>query len=351
LIGLTAKMSIFNIDMDDEGTRLDRSMCSVIDEMNQVKDRLRKTKQRRSAERKELKTMKKELEAYSSWAEDQSCMISSLKRDRAKLMHKIRNSRTYILVLKHMLSSSETAREELTKEFNSKNVSYRNLCSKAKSTKKSLENKIQRIKETELKRHHLEDGMRMRQAKRDDRLAKTRAGLASLERARENVHEKKKSTDTAAATEEHISSPEITDVESKWNDIIKPYGSNVRGFLDMFESKKRDLEARKRRLKELQESSDVSSSVVAEDGITKNGYTREMQQEEGDVEDDEEEEREKELVVENNNNNNNTPCSSGIDKIVQSLSQSHPTINWQSLRSHLLEIKQDGPVVELKIKI
>ena len=30
-------MSIFNLDIEDEGARMDRSLCNIIDEMNQVK--------------------------------------------------------------------------------------------------------------------------------------------------------------------------------------------------------------------------------------------------------------------------------------------------------------------------
>ena len=182
-------------------------------------------------------------------------MISTLKRDKAKLTHKIQSTRTYILVLKHMLASCESKRDELTKEFNSKNVSYRNKCSKAKSKKLSLENKIQRIKEIELKRHHLEDTMKTRQSKRDDRLAKTRAGLRRLERAKEE-----KSSDEVSSVERNNTSVVQSTVETKWQELIKPYNNDVMAFLSMFESKKQELASREQRLKELQESSNYESS-------------------------------------------------------------------------------------------
>ena len=204
---------------------MDRSLCNIIDEINQVKDRLRKTKQKRNEEMRECKTLKKELASFSSWTENQSCMISSLKRDKTKLMHKIHDARTYIMVLKHMLSSSELRRDDLTKEFNSKNLVYRNKCSKWKSKKLSLENKIQRIKDIELKRHHLKNTMKTRQAKRDDRLAKTRAGLIRLEQAKEQKSSNG-GCDSGAVTET-LSEEPTTTVESKWQELIAPYNNNA----------------------------------------------------------------------------------------------------------------------------
>ena len=70
--------SIFNVNEDEEDARLDHSFCSIVDEINQFKDRLRKTKQKKIVARKELKTLKLELEKYSKWSEDQYSTISSL---------------------------------------------------------------------------------------------------------------------------------------------------------------------------------------------------------------------------------------------------------------------------------
>eukprot|EP00938_MAST-03A_sp_MAST-3A-sp1_P004543 g4543.t1 len=346
-------MSIFNLDIEDEGARMDRSLCNIIDEMNQVKDRLRKTKQRRNEETRECKTLKKELNKFKSWANDQSRMISTLKRDKAKLTHKIHSTRTYILVLKHMLSSCESKRDELTKEFNSKNVSYRNKCSKAKSKKLSLENKIQRIKEIELKRHHLEDTMKTRQSKRDDRLAKTRAGLRRLELAKEE-----KSSDEVAGgsgVEKNVSVAHST-VETKWQELIKPYNNDVMEFLRMFESKKQDLASREQRLKELQESSNYESydtDKIISSSSSASAENDDDDDDDGDGSDDVDDDKKESDTenVEEHGGELETEENKTMT-IQQLLSDSYPSINWESFRqTNIISMKRNGSVVELKIKV